>query len=70
MAFTCSRLTDNEKETILTDRSHDNTQGIWRFWREIAVESGNTEGIWGVGRKKQWDMGSNPTVPDPMAVNQ
>ncbi len=46
MAFTCLRLTDNEKGTMLADRSDDNTEGIWRFWREIAVRSGNTEGIW------------------------
>ena len=31
---------DNEKETMLADWSHDNTQGIWRFWQEISVESG------------------------------
>ncbi len=40
MAFTCSRLIDNEKETMLADLSHDNTDGIQRFWWEMAVGSG------------------------------
>ncbi len=30
----------NEKETMLTDWSQDNTEDIRRFWQEIAVGSG------------------------------
>ncbi len=60
MAFTCSMLIDNEKETMLADWSDDNTEGIWRFWREIAVGSGNTEGIWKCWREIAVGSGKQP----------
>ena len=39
MAFTCSRLTDNENETIVADWSHDNTG-------YLKVFPGNSSRIW------------------------
>ena len=42
------------------DMTHDNTEGIWRFWREIAVGFGNTEGIWRFWREIAVGSGKQP----------